>query len=140
MQAEGSAAIANAWESGTTDISPVIADTVADSISADRPSDGFRALRAVRETGGEFVTVTDEGILNGMSTLARTLGVFSEPAAAAVYAGWLELTEHNVISPEEQVVLLVTGHGLKDIDAVLPITDRVLKIEPSLAALRTVLN
>jgi len=140
VQAEGSAAIANAWESGTTHIAPVVADTVADSISADRPSDGFRALRAARETGGEFATVTDEDILNGMITLARESGVFCEPAAAAVYAGWLELAERQCIAPDEQVVLLVTGHGLKDTDAVLQMTESAPKIEPSLVALRKVLN
>ena len=116
------------------------ADTVADSISADSPSDGFRALRAVRETGGVFITVTDEAILVAMSALARESGVFVEPAAASVYAGWLELVARQRIAPDEQVVLVATGHGLKDTDAALQITDSVPTIESSLVALRAALQ
>ena len=140
IQAQGSAAIANAWNSGTSQIVPVDADTVADSISADSPSDGFRALRAVRETGGVFITVTDEAILVAMSALARESGVFVEPAAASVYAGWLELVARQRIAPDEQVVLVATGHGLKDTDAALQITDSVPTIESSLVALRAALQ
>ena len=140
VQAKGSAAIANAWESNSAQITPVVAKTVADSISAARPSDGVRALRAAKETDGGFVTVTDEAILAAMSILARDAGVYAEPAACATYAGLRELSERGDITPDEHVVLLVTGHGLKDTDAALHIMESAPAIEPSLDALWDALN
>lgn len=140
VQAEGSAAIANAWKCGVTHIESVKADTVADSISADSPSDGRRALRAVADTGGGFSIVSDDEILAAMSDLARKSGVFAEPASAAVYAGWLDLTKRQGIELDEDVVLLMTGHGLKDTEAALRPTDDVREIEPSVEALRGALD
>lgn len=90
---------------------------MADSISVSQPRDQVKALRGVRESGGAFVVVSDEAILRGMSALATRLGVFAEPAAAAVFPGLRQALHDRVISPEEEVVLVVTGHGLKDIAA-----------------------
>ena len=87
VQAEGSAACANAWAAHTETITPVSAQTIADSISVDLPRDGVRAVRAVRETNGAYLLVGDDEILAAIRDLSRSEAVFAEPAAAAAYAG-----------------------------------------------------
>jgi threonine synthase len=140
VQATGSAAIANAFASGGDEIQPVAAHTVADSISADRPSDGLRALRAARDTGGHYVTVTDEQILAAIPALGRAASVFAEPAAAAAYAGLLEDAEAGRIGKDDRVVVLCTGNGLKDVRAAEAAVEAPAPIAPDvktlLAALR----
>ena len=89
VQAEGSAAIANAFHAGTETITPVSAKTIADSISVDLPRDGVRAVRAARETGGTYVTVSDADILKAIAELGK-LGIFAEPAGATAYAGLVQ--------------------------------------------------
>ena len=142
MQAEGSAAVANAWCSGETDIESVNAETVADSISADIPSDGRRALRAAADTDGGISIVSDGEIMAAMVRLAGVSGVFAEPASAAVYAGWLEPSMRSSIERDEHVVLLMTGHGLKDTEAALGARYDlpVPEIDPSVVALRKALE
>ena len=95
----------------------VVASTLADSISVSQPRDQVKALRGVRESSGAFVVVSDDAILRGMRALASHLGLFAEPAAAATFAGLRQGLSDGVISEDEEVVLVVTGHGLKDIAA-----------------------
>ncbi len=136
VQAEGSAAIANAFAKDVTEIEPVVASTIADSIAADRPSDGLRALRAVRQTGGSYLTVSDEAILQAMVALAADATVFAEPAACAAYAGLLQQAADGLIDADEQVVVLVTGTGLKDIAAASRACDSPPMIDASMDALQ----
>jgi len=98
---------------------PINAQTVADSIAADLPRDRVKAVRAVRESGGAFVAVPDEAILDGIPALARLSGVFAEPAGAAVYAGAQAAIADGYIQATDRVVLLVTGNGLKDIKSAM---------------------
>ncbi|HBZ00958.1 MAG TPA: threonine synthase, partial [candidate division Zixibacteria bacterium] len=81
------------------------------------PRDAAKALRAVRTTGGAMLAVTEEEILLAQRILAQNGGIFVEPAAAASYAGLLKLTESGQIDKDETTVVLLTGHGLKDIEA-----------------------
>ncbi len=140
VQAEGSAAIANAFFVRNEDIQPVSAETVADSISADVPSDGLRALRAATQTGGEYLTVSDDEILQAMLPLARDAAVFAEPAAAAAYAGLDKFAKAGLTDPDEYVVVLVTGNGLKDVNAALQVTGTAPRIPPDAAALKAALE
>lgn len=95
---------------------PVVeSSTIADSISVDLPRDGIAGIRAVIETGGEAVTVSDESILAAIPDLARATGVFAEPAAAASWAALRQLSESGNLDPEERIVCLISGNGLKDI-------------------------
>ncbi len=96
----------------------VAADTVADSISVDRPRDGLAAVRAVVESGGEAVAVSDDEIRAAIGELASASGVFAEPAAAAPWAAAKLLVAEGRIGKHETIVLLVTGNGLKDVAAV----------------------
>lgn len=119
VQAEGAAALARAWAQGAEEVRPEPPRTIADSIAVARPRDARFALQAVRETGGAFLTVTDEEILAAMRTLAREVGVFAEPAAAAAFAGLEKAAREGRIGPEETVVVVVTGNGLKDIPSAM---------------------
>lgn len=91
--------------------------TIADSISVSVPSNAHLARKAVLETGGCSVTVTDREILEGQRLLAQKSGMFAEPAAAATVAALQKLRQAGEMGRSEQVVLLLTGHGLKDVDA-----------------------
>ena len=136
VQAEGSAAVARAHEAGVDVPGPVVPKTVADSLSVALPRDGLKALRAVRSSGGRFVTVPDEAILDAVSLLARTSGIFSEPAGATALAGALSLAREGALSKEERVVLLVTGAGWKDLDSSQEAAGKIPpSIEPTLESL-----
>jgi threonine synthase len=140
VQAEGSAACYNAWRAGTDDISPIDAETLADSINVGLPRDGRRAVRAVRETNGEFITVTDAEILEAMPQLARGEAVFAEPAAAAAYAGLLKAVRARKLDPDESIVVVITGNGLKDITNAVRAVGAGHIIEPTLDAVKQTLE
>jgi threonine synthase len=140
VQAEGSAACYNAWKAGTEKITPVRAATLADSISADIPRDGVRAVRAVRETGGAYLSVSDDEILAAIRDLARAEAVFAEPAAAAAYAGLVKAVKQGLVHSDEAVICLITGSGLKDIKSAMKIAGEGTHIEPTLDALRRVIK
>ncbi len=135
VQAEGSAAIASAFASGTETIRAVQARTLADSICVDLPADGLRALRAATRSGGAYLTVADEAILEGIAELGRA-GVFAEPAAAAAWAGLRRGLAEGRVNPEDAVLVLLTGSGLKDVGAAQRATPTAPVIEPTLAALQ----
>ena len=138
VQAEGSAAIANAFQAGTETITPVSAATLADSISVDLPRDGVRAVRAAKETGGTYVTVSDDEIIRSIAELGR-LGVFAEPAGAAAYAGLVRAAASGVVGSEDPVLVLNTGSGLKDVRAALKAVVEAPIIEPTLDAVKKIL-
>ncbi len=140
IQAEGSAAIYNAFAQGTEDIQAVAADTLADSISVDLPRDGLRALRAATDTGGAYLAVTDDDILDAMRHLAVRAGVFAEPAGAAAHAGLRQAIEEGMVGPEDTVLLLNTGNGIKDVDSAMRATGQPTVIEPSMSALAAALE
>ena len=133
VQAEGSAACYHAWKSGINPatMSPINSHTVADSIAADLPRDRVRAVRAVVETGGSFVSVTDDEILAGIPQLAQLSGVFAEPAASAVYAGVISALGEGIIKSDESVMLLVTGNGLKDIKSAMRVAGTGYEVAPN---------
>jgi threonine synthase len=130
IQAEGASPVTKAFQSGGN-IEPEVAQTVADSIAVGRPRDGRAALKAIRESEGDALTVTDTEILNALKQLARETGIFAEPSAAAAYAGFLKYAEAGKLAPEERVAIMITGSGLKDIDgAMKSVSESPLLIEP----------
>jgi threonine synthase len=142
IQAAGSAALVDAFERGldSTEMRPIVAETVADSISAGLPRDRAKALAAVRETGGCFLSVSDDAILQAVVTVARATGVFCEPAAAAPYAGLVKALEQGLVGLDERVVLLLTGSGLKDIPSAMRVVTEPLVTAASLDAVRSLLE
>ena len=139
VQAEGSAAIANAFNSGSETIVPVQAKTLADSISVDLPRDGVRAVRAATQTGGSFVVVSDAEILEAIMELGK-IGVFAEPAGATSYAGLVKAVGQGLVKPDDPVLVLNTGSGLKDIKAAMQAAPEAPVIEPTLDAVKKVIK
>jgi len=116
VQAAGAAPLAQAFADGEERPAPLSGTrTRADSIDVGTPRDAIKALRAARETGGSILAVSDEAILDAIPRLARLSGVFAEPAAAASVAGLFALAERGELAPDERVVALITGNGLKDV-------------------------
>jgi threonine synthase len=138
VQAEGSAAIANAFDAGTEKIIPISAHTIADSISVDLPRDGVRAVRAARETGGTYIKVSDDEILQAIAALGQ-LGIFAEPAGATAYAGLVKAARHGVVKASDPILVINTGSGLKDVGAAMQAVSAAAVIEPTLEAVRRIL-
>jgi threonine synthase len=138
VQAEGSAAIANAFHAGTERIIPVSAQTLADSISVDLPRDGIRAVRAARETGGMYLTVSDAEILESIAALGP-IGTFAEPAGATAYAGLVKAVGQGIVSADDPILVLNTGAGLKDVRAAMQAVPAAPVIEPTLEAVKKIL-
>lgn len=135
VQAEGSAAVAHAFQAGSETIEPVQAQTIADSISVDLPRDGVRAVRAARQTGGSYITVSDAEILAAIPDLGR-VGIFAEPAGATALAGLKKALAQGIVKPDDPVVVMNTGSGLKDVRAAMQAVHAAPVIEPSMVALK----
>lgn len=139
VQAEGSAAIANAYVNQTEQIIPVKAQTLADSISVDLPRDGVRAVRAATQTGGKYLVVSDQEILAAIASLGK-VGIFAEPAGAASFAGLVKAVQTGEVQPDDPVLVLNTGSGLKDVRAAMQAVHEALVIEPNLESVRRVIK
>jgi threonine synthase len=118
VQAEGASPLAKAWEERAKE--PLWVDnpkTVASAIRIGRPVNWMKAYKAVEESGGLFISVTDEEILEAQRILARRVGLGVEPSSAASLAGLLKLYDEGFLREGEEVVLIATGHALKDPDS-----------------------
>ena len=111
---------------------PVEENTIADSIAVGVPRNAEKALRAVRESQGTMVAVTDEEILSAMRLLGRTSGIFGEPAGVTGLAGLKTLVDNGTIGSNERVVVIVTGNGLKDVNNAIAAAGEPIKVEPSM--------
>lgn len=139
IQAEGCAPIYRSWRTGSA-LTPEAENTLADSIAVGVPRNPDKALKAIKETGGVFATVSDEEILEAMRVLGRNTGVFAEPASAAGLAGLIRLIDDGVILAHESVAVVSTGNGLKDISNALRAAGEPIKIGPDIEALAQELN
>ncbi|MEJ2208298.1 MAG: threonine synthase [Anaerolineae bacterium] len=142
VQAAGSSPLVDAWERGLEgwQMAPVAAHSVADSIVAGLPRDRIKALRAVRESGGAFLRVPDDEIVAAIPALARGVGVFAEPAAAAAYAGLVQAVEQDLVGADDRVVVLSTGSGLKDIKTAMASVGEPAVVAPELEAVKRALG
>lgn len=131
VQSAAACAIVDAV-SGDDSVRESPAHTIADSINVGKPRDGTMAVRAIRESGGAGVKVSDEEIIAAIPTLARETGVFAEPAAAAAYAGFVKACESGGIKSDERVLLMLTGNGLKDIDTARRAVKEPLRVRPDI--------
>lgn len=139
VQSEQSAALAHAWREGKEVPDPVAATTRADSINVDAPRDAIKALAAVRDSDGAYITVRDDAILAAILPLARQAAVFAEPAGATALAGLMAAVAQGWIHPDERVVVINTGSGLKDVAAAMTAAGEPEVIAPDLAAVRAAL-
>jgi threonine synthase len=138
-QSTESAAIYNAYKSGTEVIVPVEATTMADSISVNLPSDGLRALRAATQTKGAYVAVEDQQILEAISDLGA-VGIFSEPAGATSFAGLKQALADGLVDGSDPILVLNTGSGLKDVEAAKESTDDAPIIKPNIDEVKQLLK
>jgi threonine synthase len=121
-------------------VDEVKATTVADSIAVDQPRDGLAAVKAIFDSGGEAVTVPDEKILAAIPDMARSTGVFPEPAAAAPWAAVKQMVQDDRIRLDELVVCIVSGSGLKDVAHARMVAGDPLVIDPTIDAVRDALS
>ena len=131
VQAEGCKPFVSAWRDDGC-LTPCEANTLADSIAVGHPRNFLKGMRAVTESSGAFVAVSDEEILSSIKTLARKAGVFGEPAGVAGVAGVKKAVADGIIHPTESVVIIITGNGLKDIQSARRSAGQPIPIEPDL--------
>lgn len=136
VQAEHSNAVKLAVDKGTDEITAVSGNTVADSISVSVPRDGVAAARAVLESKGFAISVSDSEILAGIPKVARGVGVFAEPAAAAAYVGLEKAVGEGKIRPEDSVAVVITGNGLKDVNSAMKSVGKPYLVRPDLEELK----
>jgi threonine synthase len=117
-QAAGCAPVAKAFEAGHDVCRPVRPRTIAKSLAIGNPADGPYALDLARRSGGSIESVSDEEIRSGIRLLAETTGIFTETAGGVTTAVLRKLAEQGAIDPSERVVVVITGDGLKTLDAV----------------------
>jgi len=129
IQAARAAPIAQALKNGKELIVPVASpETVATAIRIGAPVSWKKAMSAIRESYGTAEIVTDEEILDAQKTLARLEGLFVEPASASSIAGLKKLVENGEIDREERVVCVTTGHGLKDPDIAIKMSEKPIEV------------
>lgn len=118
VQAKGAMPVMKAWESGKP-MRPVSPRTLADSIAVGTPRNWRKAVRAVRDSGGFYISVSDEEILSAMKLLGGACGIFGEPAGVTGFAGIIKAVHASLIPSGASVATIITGNGLKDIAAAI---------------------
>jgi threonine synthase len=139
VQAEGCATIVDAFKTGKLDRSGE-GDTYADSINVPVPRNWRKAVNAVRESGGAYVTARDEQIMHAVAMTGRLTGVFAEPAGAAAVAGIAAARQQGILDSKSDVLAMITGNGLKDIAGALKAVGQPNDIEPSIEAVQQIIG
>jgi len=130
VQASGSSNLVK--NMGKDEFTYTASHTIADSISVDIPRNFTMAAAFITKYHGQTITVTDDDILNASSFLSKNTGIFAEPAAAAAFAGFLKYKNRNLISKSSTNVVLLTGCGLKDLNAVQPLIEIPQAVSPDI--------
>ncbi|MDQ3601945.1 MAG: threonine synthase, partial [Actinomycetota bacterium] len=138
-QASGCSPVSAAFKANQDVVQPVRPDTIARSLAIGAPADGPYVLDAVRRTGGAIEDVTDDEVVEGIRLLARTEGVFAETAGGVTVACARKLLETGRLDPDAETVLLITGDGLKTLDAITDHVGPLATVAPSAKAVREAL-
>ncbi len=133
-QAAGCSPVATAFADNSDAIRPVKPHTIAKSLAIGNPADGWYALEAIRKSGGGCAAVTDDEVIEGIRLLACTEGIFAETAGGVTIATLAKLAASGVVRKDERVVALVTGHGLKTVEALSGVVKPTVTIAPTLDA------
>ena len=131
-QATGCAPIVRLLERGGSTLQPEVPQTICRSLAIGNPADGVSAAHAMRETGGWGAAVSDAELVEGIRALAEDVGVFAETAGGVTVAGALALARAGHLHADDEVVLCITGHGLKTPEAVLEVIPEAPVITPRL--------
>ena len=132
-QPEGCSPVATAFAEGWDICKPQRPDTIAKSLAIGDPADGPYALELARRTDGAIEAVSDEDVRAGIRLLAETTGIFTETAGGVTVGVLAKLAEAGEIGSDERVVVVITGEGLKTLDAVRE-SFVMHEIEPTLEA------
>ncbi|NSW45766.1 MAG: threonine synthase [Bacteroidales bacterium] len=132
VQAEGSSNLVDNLNSESFLSKP--SKTIADSISVDIPRNFYMARKFIKTYNGLAIKVSDEEILQASKALSSLFGIFSEPAASTAYAGFLRLQNQGMIKKGEKVLVLLTGSGLKDLNAVQSLLQMPSPVEATMTA------
>ena len=133
-QPAGCSPVAQAFASGGAELRPVRPDTIARSLEIGNPADGYYAVKTARRTEGAIEACEESEIVEGISLLAETEGVFAETAGGVTIACLKRLRQRGVIRDGEEVVAYITGNGFKTIDAVANDVTPPLRVAPTLAS------
>ena len=133
-QATGCSPIATAFSEGAEVVTPQRPNTIARSLAIGNPADGPYVLDEVRAHGGDIGSVSDAEILECIGLLAQTEGVFAETAGGVTIASLRQMIRRGTIDPEKSIVAIISGHGLKTLDAIVDTATVTSTITPSLAA------
>lgn len=139
-QAAGCAPIARLVERGGDAIVPERPATIAKSLAIGNPADGRAAARVIRSSGGWATAVDDGAVVRGIRLLAETTGIFGETAAGVTVAAALSLARAGRLTPDDEVVLCITGNGLKTTDAIAPALQLADPIVPRLSEVAALLD
>lgn len=139
-QATGCSPVSAAFKAGYDVVAPVKPNTIARSLAIGAPADGPYVLDAVRRTNGAVEDVSDEEVVEGIRLLARTEGIFAETAGGVTVATAKKLIDTGQLDPDADTVLLITGDGLKTLDAIQDKIGPRATVPPSAAAVRKALE
>src|SRR6056297_2079006 len=139
VQAEGCAPITEAFRSGK-DLEVTAENTIADSIAVGKPRNWLKAVRAVRDSEGEMVNVSDDQILSMMRTLGKKTGIFGEPAGVAGMAGLKKAAAAGIVKSDESAAVVITGNGLKEVKNARRAAGDPIEVEPDLEKLKEIFN
>jgi threonine synthase len=132
-QPAGSAPVVRAIEAGLEFPEPVKPDTIAKSLAIGNPADGFQVVKVVGETGGSAAAAEDPEILDAIELLARTEGIFTEPAGGTTLAATRKLIARGAIKRNESVVVCITGNGYKTAEVMRDRVRQPIQIGKALA-------
>ncbi|MEI8269480.1 MAG: threonine synthase [Acidimicrobiaceae bacterium] len=133
-QATGCSPVATAFSEGAEVITPQRPNTIARSLAIGNPADGPYVLDELRSHGGDIGSVPDSEILECIELLAKTEGVFAETAGGVTIASLRQMINRGTIDRNKSIVAIISGHGLKTLDAVVDTAVVTATIKPSLAS------
>jgi threonine synthase len=140
-QPQGCSPISSAYKSDLDDVIPVEnPDTIAKSLAIGDPGDGIYALRAIRESGGSAEYANDQETLEGIKLLAKTEGIFAEPAGGVTIASLKKLIDAGEVTIDEETVCCITGSGFKSADTLLKTIPDLKPIEPTIEEVRKIIR
>ena len=139
-QADGCSPVATAYKANTMNIRPVRPDTVAKSLAIGNPADGYYALKVVKDSNGGAESVSDEEIVDGMTLLASSEGIFAETAGGVTVAVLKRLVQQGLIDTDGATVAYITGNGLKTQEAVADAVATPLQIDPTIGSFEAALE
>src|SRR5215217_713949 len=139
-QAAGCNPVVTAIKKGSDIIEPQKPNTIAKSIAIGNPADGYYAANVVKDSGGWGESATDREIVDAIKLLAKTEGIWTEPAGGTTLAATIKLIESGRIPKDESIVVSITGNGLKTLEVVQDELKYPVVIDPKLSEFNRLLE